>query len=48
LTYLSLRAGPFFYGLGFLSALFVSDLIGLALLTSDLERIDFTTFVRAR
>ena len=48
LTYLSLRAGPFFYGLGFVSALFVSDLVGLALLTRDLERIDFTTFVRAR
>ena len=48
LTALSLRAGPFFYGLGFLGALFLCDLLGLALLTGDLERIDFTTFVRAR
>lgn len=47
-TWLSLRAGPFFYGLGFLSALFISDLVGLYLLAIDIEKIDYLTFVRER
>lgn len=47
-TWLTLRAGPFFYGLGFLSALFVSDLVGLYFLARDIEKIDYLTFVRKR
>ncbi len=48
LTYLTLKAGPFFYGLGFLGALLLADLLGLYLLSRDLEKIDFLTFVRVR
>jgi uncharacterized membrane protein len=47
-TWATLWFGPFFYGLGFLGALFVADIIGLYLLAWDLRRIDYLTFVRAR
>ncbi|WP_348550131.1 exopolysaccharide Pel transporter PelG [Acidithiobacillus sp.] len=47
-TWATLLLGPFFYGLGFLGALFVADVLGLYLLARDLSRIDYLTFVRAR
>ncbi|MBU2755314.1 exopolysaccharide Pel transporter PelG [Acidithiobacillus sp. CV18-2] len=47
-TWLTLRAGPFFYGMGFVIALFLVDTLGIYLLARDLERIDYLTFIRAR
>ncbi|MDD3760330.1 MAG: exopolysaccharide Pel transporter PelG [Acidithiobacillus sp.] len=47
-TWLTLRAGPFFYGMGFVTALFLVDTLGIYLLARDLERIDYLTFIRAR
>ncbi|AEK56700.1 hypothetical protein A5904_00220 [Acidithiobacillus caldus] len=47
-TGMTLWAGPFFYGLGFLASLFVADLLGLFYLSRDLERIDYLTFMRAQ
>ena len=47
-TWLTLWAGPFFYGMGFVAGLFVVDTLGIYLLARDLERIDYLTFIRAR
>ncbi len=48
LTYLSLCVGPFLYGTGFMGSVFLADIVGLYLLSSDLENIDFLTFARLR
>ncbi|MBU2788200.1 exopolysaccharide Pel transporter PelG [Acidithiobacillus sp. VAN18-1] len=47
-TWLTLQAGTFFYGLGFLLALFLVDVLGIYLLSRDLERIDYLTFTKVR
>ena len=47
-TWLTLRVGPFFYGIGFVMALFLVDTLGIYLLARDLARIDYLTFIRAR
>ncbi|MEY2342357.1 exopolysaccharide Pel transporter PelG [Acidithiobacillus sp. IBUN Pt1247-S3] len=47
-TWLTLWAGPFFYGLGFVAGLFLVDTLGIYLLARDLGRIDYLTFIRAR
>ncbi|MCL5799434.1 MAG: exopolysaccharide Pel transporter PelG [Gammaproteobacteria bacterium] len=48
LTGMTLVLGPFFYGLGFLGSLLITDLLGLSMLSRDLQGIDYLTFVRAR
>ena len=45
-TYLTLWAGPFFYGMGFSLALFLVDTLGIFLLSRDFRRIDYLTFIR--
>ncbi|PKY12281.1 hypothetical protein B1757_00185 [Acidithiobacillus marinus] len=47
-TWLSLQAGPFFYGMGFMFSLFIADIAGLLLLKKDLQDIDFITFVKSQ
>lgn len=46
-TWLSIQGGPFFYGMGFMFSLFLTNIIGLFLLKKDLEDIDFITFVKS-
>jgi uncharacterized membrane protein len=46
-TWLSIQGGPFFYGMGFMFSLFLTDIIGLFLLKKDLQDIDFITFVKS-
>jgi uncharacterized membrane protein len=47
-TWLSLQAGPFFYGLGFLGALLVACIVGLYFLAKDLPHVDYLMFMHER
>lgn len=47
-TWLSLQGGPFFYGMGFMFSLFITDIVGLFLLKKDLQDIDFITFIKTQ
>lgn len=44
-TWLTLVAGPAFYGLGFTAAVIVASLVGLALLSRQLARLEYETFM---
>ena len=44
-TWLTLLAGPEFYGLGFAAAVIVASLVGLALLSRQLARLEYETFM---
>ncbi len=45
LTWLTLQLGPQFYGLGFAGAVVLTSLIGLALLSRQLRRLEYETFM---
>ncbi len=44
-TWLTLLAGPEFYGLGFAAAVILASLVGLALLSRQLARLEYETFM---
>lgn len=45
LTWLTQLAGPLFYGYGFASAMLITSLVGLRLLSSKLDRLEYETFM---
>ena len=44
-TLISIQMGPFWYGYGFALALIVTIMVGMALLDTDLERLEYETFM---
>ena len=45
LTLLSIKLGPFYYGYGFALALIITIGVGMALLDSDLDKLEYETFM---